>query len=245
MKLLVVGGTGYLGRALTVELRRRGHDVVAVGSAELDLRDPLAPITADAVVNCAYVQRGPDLRAVTVDGAVALARACRDVGARFVQLSSDLVFGGRPEPYTPADAPDPVDDYGRAKAAMERRVLAVAPDALVVRTSLLWGAAEPGPQERLVIDACAGAPVTFFTNEVRCPIGVHELARRLAADLDPSATRRPPRRGIVHEAGSEALDRLAFARRIAEHLGLDPSLLRGGTPPPAAPPRAGRVVLAP
>jgi dTDP-4-dehydrorhamnose reductase len=243
MRLLVVGGTGLLGRAVAAEARARGHDVRAPGSRELDLRRHLPPLGADTVVNCAYVRRGPDLRTVTVEGPVALAAACGAAGARLVQLSTDLVFAGRPEPYTPADPPDPVDGYGRAKAEMEQRVLATLPDALVVRTSLLWAGHEPGPQERLVLDACAGAPVTFFVNEVRCPIEVGELARRLVDEVEAPAHGRPPRHGIVHEAGAEALDRLTFARRVARHLGLDPDLLRGATPPPGSPERPGRVVL--
>jgi dTDP-4-dehydrorhamnose reductase len=237
VRLLVVGGTGYLGRAVARAARARGHDVVATGSADLDLRGPLPPIDADAVVNAAYVQRGPDLQAVTVDGAIALADACAARGTRLVQLSSDLVFGGRAEPYGPDDPVDPLDDYGRAKAAMEQGVLAAHPGALVVRTSLLWGASEPGAQERLVQRACAGEPVVFYTSEVRCPIEVDVLARRLVAALDVTD------RGIVHVAGTEALDRLTFARRVAARLGLAAGSLRGGAPPADGPPRAGRVVL--
>jgi dTDP-4-dehydrorhamnose reductase len=219
--------------------RGRGHDVTAVGSAELDLRAPLPPLDAHAIVNCAYVRQGPDLVAVTAHGAIALAGACRDAGIRFVQLSTDLVFAGRPEPYGPDDEPDPIDAYGMAKAAMERGVLDAHPDALVVRTSLLWGAEQPGPQEQLVQRACAGEDITFYTSEVRSPIEVDVLAHRLVAVLDE------PDAGIVHVAGPEPMDRLELARRIARRLGLDPGLLRGGVPDPAGPPRAGRVVLRP
>ncbi len=237
MRVLVVGGTGYLGRALTAAARAAGHHVRAPGSAEFDLRQAVPVLDADVVVNCGYVPRGPHLQAVTVDGAIALAHAAAAQGIRLIQLSTDLVFAGRPEPYTPEDVPDPVDDYGRAKAAMERGVLDALPRALVVRTSLLWGATEPGPQERLVQRACAGEPITFFTNEVRCPIEVDVLARELVDELTA------PSHGIVHRAGDEPLDRLAFAHRIAERLGLDASRLRGGAPPPDAPPRPGCVVL--
>ncbi len=237
MRVLVVGGTGYLGRAVVAAARNRGHDVTAVGSADFDLRAPLPPLDAHAIVNCAYVRHGPDLVAVTAHGAIALAAACRDAGIRFVQLSSDLVFSGRPEPYTADDVPDPVDAYGMAKAAMERGVQAENPDALIVRTSLLWGADEPGPQERLVQRACAGEPIAFYTSEVRSPIEVDVLARRLVNALDE------PDSGIAHVAGPVALDRLALAVQIAQRLGLDPTLLRGGVPDAGGPPRPGHVVL--
>ena len=237
MRVLVVGGTGYLGRAVVAAAADRGHDVTAVGSADLDLRAPLPPLDAHAIVNCAYVREGPDLVAVTAHGAIALAAACREAGIRFVQLSTDLVFAGRPEPYDVDDEPDPVDAYGMAKAAMERGVLAEHPEALIVRTSLLYGGEEPGPQERLVQRACAGEPITFYTSEVRNPIEVDVLARRLVRALDE------PDAGIVHVAGPEAMNRLELARRIARRLGLDPTLLQGGLPDPDAPVRPGRVEL--
>jgi dTDP-4-dehydrorhamnose reductase len=217
--------------------RARGHDDTAEGSAQLDQRDPLPPHDAHALVNSAYVRHGPDLVAVTAHGPIALAGACRNASIRFVQLSTDLVFGGRPEPYGPEDVPDPLDAYGMAKAAMERGVLDAHPDALVVRTSLLWGAEQPGPQEHLVQRACAGEDVTFYTTEVRSPIEVDVLARRLVAVLDE------PDAGIVHVAGPEPMNRLELATRIARRLGLDPAALRGGVPDPDGPPRAGRVVL--
>ncbi len=237
MRLLVVGGTGYLGRSVVAAARTRGHDVTAVGSTDLDLRAPIPALDAHAIINCAYVQRGPDLVAITAHGAIVLATACRDAGIRFVQLSTDLVFAGRPTPYTADDEPDPLDAYGAAKAAMERGVLDAHPQALIVRTSLLYGADEPGPQERLVLRAGAGEPITFFTNEVRSPIEVDVLARRLVNVLDE------PDSGIVHVAGPEPLDRLELAERIARRVGVDPTVLRGGLPDPDAPPRPGRVVL--
>ena len=119
MRLLVTGGrTGYLGRHVVAAAA--GHDVVAVGSVDCDVRDRVAVDALldahrpDAVVHTAYVQSD---REVTANGAAHVAQAAARVGARFVLVSSDVVFGGRPVPYDESVPPDPVSAYGAAKVA--------------------------------------------------------------------------------------------------------------------------------
>lgn len=204
MTLLVTGASGYLGR----ELMRRA-DAVGVSSAELDIRDERAVHAAferlrpRAVINTAYRQ---DDRAVTYDGAVHVATAAAAVGARLVQLSTDVVFDGeKGAPYVEEDEPTPLTDYGRAKADAERAVLAAHPHALVVRTSVIYGGDEPGPQERLAADPDA----RFFTDEFRCPIQVGDLA---AALLELVARDEA---GVLHVAGADRLSRAEFAELLA------------------------------
>ncbi|MEA2362488.1 MAG: dTDP-4-dehydrorhamnose reductase [Thermoleophilaceae bacterium] len=202
--LLVTGGSGYLGG----ELLRRAEGV-GISSRELDIRD--APAVAalferlrpQAVINAAYRR---DDRATTFDGAVHVARAAVEVGARLVHVSTDVVFdGGKGTPYTEEDEPRPLTEYGRAKADAESAVLETHPSAVVVRTSLLYGGAQPGPQERLARDPSAA----FFTDEVRCPIQVGDLADAL---VELVASKQS---GILHVAGADQLSRHDFAELLA------------------------------
>ena len=63
-KVLVTGGTGFLGRCVTAELSAQGATAIAVGSADYDLRDRdqirrmLADHRVDAVVHLAAVLGG-------------------------------------------------------------------------------------------------------------------------------------------------------------------------------------------
>jgi dTDP-4-dehydrorhamnose reductase len=204
--LLVTGGSGYLGR----ELLRRAPGAVGVSRASgLDIRDEAAVRAAleslrpAGVVNAAYDR---DDRATTYGGAVAVARAAAAVGARLVQISTDVVFDGeKGEPYIEADEPAPLTDYGRAKADAEGAVLEAHPGALVVRTSLIYGGPRPGPQERLAADPGA----TFFTDEVRCPIDVGDLAGALIELAASDAS------GLLHVAGADRLSRAEFAGLLA------------------------------
>src|SRR6266511_1854306 len=101
--------------------------------------------------------------------------------AGLIHMSSDALFDGtRAGSYSEIDDPSPITPYGEAKAAAERLVADVHPAALIVRTSLIYGGAQPGPHEQLVLDTLAGrVDVAFFTDELRCPITVGDLAAAL------------------------------------------------------------------
>ena len=201
MTLLVTGASGYLGGEL---LRRT--DAVGVSSADADIRDARAVaalfdrLSPEAVIHTAYRH---DDRTTTFDGAANVAAAA--AGARLVHVSTDVVFDGeKGAPYVEEDEPAPLTDYGRAKADAERAVLAAHPGALVVRTSLIYGGPAPGPQERLAADPNA----SFFTDEVRCPIQVGDLA---AALIELASSRLS---GVLHVAGADRLSRAEFAELL-------------------------------
>lgn len=225
-RLLVTGGrTGYLGRHVVRAARRAGHDVVAVSSADADVRDGaavralLARHRPDAVVHTAYVQSDWHVTAV---GAAHVALAASAFGARLVLVSSDVVFSGAAPSYDEAAPPDPVTPYGAAKAAAETVALAVCEDVVVARTSVILGDGH-SPLERLVHDLAAGAPGALFEDELRCAVHVEDLAAALV-ELASSSFR-----GVIHAAGADPLSRLDLGRLVARRDGLDASLLRGSS----------------
>jgi dTDP-4-dehydrorhamnose reductase len=176
----------------------------------------------DAIVHTAYIQDGPDAASTIVDGSAAVATCAAEAGARLVHLSTDLVFSGRAgRPYREHDEPDPIVDYGRLKLAAEHAVAELAPDALIERTSLLYGAAAPGRQERMALDAADGrSDVGFYLDELRCPTAVPDLA----AALVELAAR--PIGGVLHAAGPQALSRYELARMLAHAGGRSPDAIR-------------------
>ena len=103
-RMLVTGGTGFLGSEVVSRATSNGWSVIAPphrGSMALDLEDERSIVDAlvgcrpDVVVHTAYSRDGSAMSRVIVEGSSTLARACALTGAQFVHVSSDAVFGGR------------------------------------------------------------------------------------------------------------------------------------------------------
>jgi dTDP-4-dehydrorhamnose reductase len=149
--LLITGATGTLGNAFARFCELRGLPYRLLTRAEMDIAEPASVAFALerwqpwAVVNTAGFVRVDDAEKEprqwreNVAGPTVLARECAERGIRLMSFSSDLVFdGGKSSPYVESDAPSPLNAYGRAKLESERAVLALAPDALIIRTAAFF-----------------------------------------------------------------------------------------------------------
>ncbi len=216
-----------LGSDLLTHLRARGHEPVAPASTELDVTDPVAH--AEIVtgkygefrwcVNCAAytavdkaeeeVREATELNAF---GPGLLARSCLMAGARLLHISTDFVFDGEDsEPYR-EDAPtNPLGVYGRTKREGEEAVLTTHPNAVVVRTSWLYG---PNGKcfPRTIVNAWeAGKGLRVVADQVGSPTYTGDLARILVDLIE-----RDPFPGTYHAAGPEAMSWHEVARRTLE-----------------------------
>jgi dTDP-4-dehydrorhamnose reductase len=233
VRVLVTGGAGLVGSTLIatapdgVEVHATRRHTPVAGDAvvhEIDLADPddpvglLAAVQPNVVVHTAYGKE--DLARDVVAATRSVAAACAIHGVALVHLSSDVVFDGEHAPYAEDATPMPITEYGRAKAEAEGDVATAVPDAAIVRTSLVLRRDPPDPTSAWVLDALrAGEPITLFTDEIRCPIEVDDLAQRL---WDVVALPRAERAGVWHLVGPEPLSRHDLGVRLAEAAGLDP-----------------------
>jgi len=240
--MFVTGASGLLGRHLQRSPAMANWELIAPGSHSLDVRrrDPVIDMITDwkptAIVHLAY--RKDDRRAI-VDGSRNVAEAAARCGARLVHMSTDVVFGGRQAAYTEADPPFAVTDYGVMKAEAERVVMELCPNALVLRTSLMYATDFLAPVQLDVERALRGqANTTFFTDEYRCPAHAADIADAVA-----HLASMPELTGPLHLAGPEVLSRADFARAIGVWLGLNPARLRTGTIASSGLDRAARIVL--
>ncbi|MEU8264885.1 sugar nucleotide-binding protein [Micromonospora sp. NPDC048999] len=198
-RILVTGATGQLGSRVAERAAEAGWSVVGthfraatqIAGEQLDIREPRAVrelvrrVRPDVVIHTAA--RRDDWR-IAADGAAHVAVAAAAQNSRLVHVSSDAVFSGREVDYDESALPDPVYQYGAAKAAAETAVRAVDPAAAVVRTSLILGDGR-GQHEILTRDLIAGrVQGALFTDMIRKPVYVDDLADAL---LELAARRLP------------------------------------------------------
>ncbi|GAB3110298.1 sugar nucleotide-binding protein [Streptomyces calidiresistens] len=243
-RAVVVGGSGFLGQEVLRRAVAVGWDVAAThrrGAGEVpsvtwhrvDLRDPreaeevLTAIAPTVVINTAG---GHADWSVTADGVARLAMVVAGIGCRLVHVSSDAVFSGAAVHYAEEALPDPVSPYGAAKAAAETAVRAILPDAAVVRTSLIVGHGRSAHERAVRAMATGRRAGVLFTDDIRCPVHVDDLAAALVEIAGSDAT------GVLHVAGPDAMHRYELGVLLARRDGLDPRRLTPGLRSEVAPP---------
>jgi len=245
---LVVGATGQVGLQMLTALASRGRGVIPTGRAakagwlQLDLgeleteaqaasvldRHALdAVLCVGAMTHVDGCEAQPDVAfRVNAHGPAVLAGYARRRGLPFVYFSTEYVFDGlreNPGPYAEDDRPNPLSVYGRSKLTGERDVLDAHPEALVLRTTVVYG-----PDDRqmnytysLMRNLASGTAMRVPEDQISTPTYNRDLAQTTLGLVDAGAS------GVFHVAGPELLGRLEFAQRVAATLGLDASLLQG------------------
>jgi len=225
MRIAITGAGGRLGKALRAAASARGHDAVAWGRAELDVRDAAAARQAVAaarpawVINCAAMTNvdeceGARDEALRVNGAAvaALGAAAQHVRARLCQVSTDYVFAGAPDraPYREGDDVGPVNQYGTAKLAGERAAMRWG-GALVARVALLYGDPDrPAFIEKVFERARAGERIQAAADMAGSPTFAPAAANAILALCEQE------REGVWHVAGAGGATRHAQAVVAAE-----------------------------
>lgn len=149
MNILITGANGQLGNEMRVlSASHPEHTYFFTDIAELDITDKAAVsdfVAANAIeliVNCAAytnVDKAEEDEATAMKinaDAVAILGA---QGVKVIHVSTDYVFSG--DEHVPCKESDPVAPrtaYGRTKYEGEKRLLAVCPEAVILRTAWLY-----------------------------------------------------------------------------------------------------------
>jgi dTDP-4-dehydrorhamnose reductase len=222
LRTLIFGGTGMLGRAVTVEARRRGFPALALSHAQADVTDRerllywAREFRPELVVNAAAFTQVDACeteteRAFAVNGAAVdgIAEAAASCGAALLHVSTDYVFDGRGSEPWREDAPTaPLSVYGVSKLLGERQALGYG-RAQVVRTSWLFGPGGPNFAATIVRLLREGKPLRVVDDQRGCPTYTPYLA---AALLDLASLGGS---GVIHYRNREPVTWYGFAREIA------------------------------
>lgn len=239
-KVLVTGAGGFLGARVLQQWQGRyalctfpkGFLTTA---DEAQVRAAVAALQPDVLLHAAalsdtgYCEQHPEKATrANVQLPVWMARAAQETGAKLVAFSSDQVYAGAAQPGPLPETLElrPANVYGRCKLEAEQQVLAVCPDAVLLRATWMYDLPGYGLPIRgnlplnLLRAALHGEPVCFSHRDYR---GV-TYVRQVIGQLEP-AMALP---GGVYNFGSEnEADMVQTARRFAEALGITVAIEEG------------------
>ena len=194
MKILVTGVKGQLGYDVVNELMGRGIEAVGVDIEEMDITDAasvdkvIRETDPDAVIHCAAytavdaAEENEELcRKVNADGPRNIARVCKELDIKMLQVSTDYVFEGTGErPWEPEDECRPKSVYGRTKYEGELAVKELLDRYFIVRIAWVFGINGKNFVKIMLNLAKTHDTITVVNDQFGSPTYTYDLAKLLA-----------------------------------------------------------------
>ncbi len=223
-RVIITGAAGQLGRELCTTAPA-AFDCIALTRADLDVSDPeavatrLSELAPELVINAAAYtavdaaeKNEQQAFRINAEGPAHLARACSELGARLLHVSTDFVFDGRSgSPYTP-DAPTaPLGVYGKSKLAGELAVREQQPQALILRTGWVYSRHGGNFVKTMLRLMAERDSLAVVADQVGTPTWARGLAQALWV-----AAENPAVSGILHWSDAGVCSWYDFALAIRD-----------------------------
>lgn len=272
MRILVTGANGFLGYYLSKQLLERDHEVIATGRGEcclpftghklfhyesMDFTDPFAvhdvfdQYKPEVVVHAGAMSKVDECEqnqweayVTNVEGTVTMLLNAEEHKCFFVFVSTDFIFDGVNGMYKEDDIPGPVNFYGKTKLEAEESVKEYEYDWAIARTILVYGKPITGKSNILTVvkeKLEKGEEYNVVNDQLRTPTFVEDLAAGIISIIEKKA------KGIYHLSGEDVLTPYEMACKVADHFGLNRSLIKKVTAadfsqPAKRPPKTGFVI---
>lgn len=194
MKILVTGATGQLGlslkRVLESEIPGKTYyfdhnnlDITDAADVEQTLKKGgythIINAAAYTAVDLAEEETGA-CAAVNVDGVCNLAKVADETGAKLIHISTDYVFdGARGVPYKESDKPNPLSHYGATKRKGEKALIALLPEAIIIRTGWLYSPFGKNFVKTILSKIEKGEKLNVVSDQIGTPTSALDLARMI------------------------------------------------------------------
>ena len=230
MKVLVTGVKGQLGYDVMRELAKRNIEGIGVDIDEMDITDPVSvdkvitEAAPDAVIHCAAwtaVDAAEDedkkekVRLVNVEGPRNIAKVCKKLDIKMIQISTDYVFDGQGErPWEPDDPTGPVSVYGLTKRDGENAVMEILDKFFIVRIAWVFGINGKNFVKTMLNLSKTHDSLTVVNDQWGSPTYTYDLARLL---VDMVLT---DKYGIYHATNEGFINWYDFAVAIFKEAGI-------------------------
>lgn len=225
MKILITGANGQLGSELRKVLDPAfPAQVIYTDVAQLDLTDAKAVesfvLNNDIthIVNCAAytaVDRAEEEKmlcaSINTDAVKNLALAADKNGAKIIHISTDYVFDGtNHRPYKEADKVNPISQYGTSKRKGETALLALSPEAIIIRTAWLYSSMGNNFVRTMLRLAENNKEIRVISDQIGTPTYARDLAVAILSILQ--SHQWVP--GVYHYTNEGAASWYDFAKAI-------------------------------
>ena len=249
MKILITGGTGFIGRHLVEYWKGSNHQITIVArqintaffesnigclevdiTIEEDVQAVLVFLQPDVVIHTAAMSKPNDCELnkelcykTNVTATEYILQACKTVGAKLIFLSTDFVFSQN-GPYSEEADYEPVSYYGESKMLAEKAIHASGVPYAIVRTGLVIGEKLQGQANTFLHwikeSGETGKTIKLYTDQQRSPTYVIDLCRGIEIIIETDFT------GIIHLSGEEIHTPYSLAKLVADFLKLNVDFLQ-------------------
>lgn len=228
IKVLVTGYKGQLGYDVIKKLQQEGYECKGVDIEDFDITNYgqvnryIKAYDPDVVVHCsAYtaVDKAEEFTEmcsrVNVLGSENIARACKEIDAKMVYISTDYVFSGSGEEAYEVNSPKaPLSIYGITKLNGELRCKAILDKLFIIRTSWVFGVNGSNFVKTMLNLAKSRDSINVVCDQVGSPTYTPDLADFIFYIINTD------KYGEYHCTNEEYCSWYEFAKRIFEMRGI-------------------------
>jgi dTDP-4-dehydrorhamnose reductase len=230
-KIAILGGNGLLAGRLKHYLSARSDlELVSLSHAEADvtsrdsLQQALAPLKPDWVINCSAFlnadrcEKEPDNSFnVNAAGAIYAGLEAHELGARYIQFSTDYVFDGKTGGYSENDKPLPLCYYGLHKYIADETLQGIPAHILRVASVMGTGSAKPDLIQALLGRVAKGAQKLEVVEDMKISISTPRFIAAVVERIIDSK----PESGIYNTVAAGQTTWLDAAQEAFKALGVE------------------------
>ena len=238
---LVIGASGLVGQALMRQLSNASGRIIGTyvtqprgGLITLDMTDaaalrscmdavkPRVIYLSAALTHVDYCEDHPDEAfKQNAQGPRLVAEEAARIGAKLVFYSTEYVFDGTAGPYDEEAKPNPLSVYGRSKLDGEHAIREILRDALIVRTTVVYGWDMLSLKKNFAMQVYervkSGQEMTIPEDQIGNPTLAEYLAECSIALVERNVG------GVVNVVGKDLVARTDFTRALVKLFGGDMS----------------------
>jgi dTDP-4-dehydrorhamnose reductase len=233
-QVLITGANGQLGNAIraatkdlpSIKFHFTDYQELDICSGEA-IESFFEQNPIDWCINCAAYTAVDKAEAdmaqkINVDGPRLLAAACTAHDARMIHISSDYVYhNSLNRPMLEDDPTEPKSVYAVTKLAGDEAVLEEAPEAVVIRTSWVYGVHGHNFVKTMLRLGAERDSLNVVYDQIGAPTYTKDLAAVLMQIMAAEESGNALSGGVYHYANEGVTSWYDFALAVMEEAGLD------------------------